>query len=57
MSIVTGHGELLRIAANSRRREDCSEFNATPSRKDKLSWREREGTKAQAFEGLRGREG
>ena len=56
MSIITGHGELLCIAANSRRGEYCSEFNTTPSRKGELSREEREGTKLQAFRELRGRD-
>ena len=56
MSIITGHGELLCIAANSRRGEYCSEFNTTPSRKGELSWGEREGIKLQAFRELRQKE-
>ena len=56
MSIITGHGELLCIAANSRRGEYCSEFNTTPSRKRELSWGEREGIKLQTFRDLRQKE-
>ena len=56
LSIVTSHGELLCIAANSRGREYCSEVNATPSRKGELGWGERECTKVQAFRELRKRD-
>ena len=49
LSIVTGHGELLSIAANSRRREDSSEIDTTPSRQGELDGGKREGTKVQGF--------